>query len=113
MAFALDKGWGFLLAAGFLEIICTTVFRYVDGFNKPAPLLLFFALGAMSLYLLNRSIAYIPLGTAYAVWTGIGAAGTVLVGIMFFSEPSNALRLFCIAAIVAAIIGLKFGAMPQ
>lgn len=103
--------WLFLMAAGVCEIIATTLFRYTDGMTRLSPTLGFLAVGFLSLYLLQRSISgadAIPLGTAYAVWTGIGAAGTVLVGVSFYGEPAGALRLGLLALLVGSIIGLKF-----
>jgi quaternary ammonium compound-resistance protein SugE len=99
--------WVYLLGAGVCEVICTTVFRYVEGFTRLAPSLAFFAVGLLSIYLLYRSLDGIPLGTAYAVWTGIGAAGTVVVGIVAYEEPATALRLVMLAILVGSIMGLK------
>ena len=90
-----------------LEITCTTIFRFTDGMTKLVPTVSFFALGFVSFYFLNRSLTGIPLGTAYAVWTGIGAAGTALVGILYYHEPATALRLVFLTTLIASIIGLK------
>lgn len=103
--------WLFLMAAGACEIIATTLFRYTDGMTRLWPTTGFIAVGLVSLYLLQRSISGIdgiPLGTAYAVWTGIGAAGTVLIGVAFYNEPASVLRLALLAVLVSSIIGLKF-----
>lgn len=103
--------WLFLTAAGACEIVATTLFRYTEGLSRLWPTLGFIAVGLVSLYLLQRSISggeAIPLGTAYAVWTGIGAAGTVLIGVIFYGEPAGALRLGLLALLVSSIIGLKF-----
>jgi len=103
--------WLFLTAAGACEIAATTLFRYSEGMTRLVPTLAFVAVGLLSLYLLQRSISgteAIPLGTAYAVWTGIGAAGTVVVGLAFYGEPANTLRLALLAVLVGSIIGLKF-----
>jgi quaternary ammonium compound-resistance protein SugE len=99
--------WAYLIAAGCFEVLCTTLYRYTDGLSRLWPTLAFFALGFVSFFLLNRALAGIPIGTAYAVWTGIGAAGTALVGVAFYSEPATAIRLLCLAMIIAAIVGLK------
>ena len=99
--------WVYLLTAGLLEITCTTIFRFTDGMTKLVPTVSFFALGFVSFYFLNRSLTGIPLGTAYAVWTGIGAAGTALVGILYYHEPATALRLVFLTTLIASIIGLK------
>lgn len=100
--------WIYLLTAGALEITCTTVFRYTDGMTRLVPTISFFALGFVSFYFLNRSLSGIPLGTAYAVWTGIGAAGTALIGILFYQEPATAMRIAFLTILVSSIIGLKF-----
>jgi len=85
--------WFYLLIAGGLEVVATTVFRYTDGMSRIAPTVAFFAIGIASFYFLNRSLAGIPLGTAYAVWTGIGAAGTAIVGVWLYGEPATTWRL--------------------
>jgi quaternary ammonium compound-resistance protein SugE len=99
--------WTALLLAGACEVIATTIFRYIEGFTRPVPTGALLVMGAISLYLLNRSLAGIPLGTAYAVWTGIGAAGTALVGIAFYGEGLNATRLLCLTMLIGGIVGLK------
>ena len=100
--------WVYLLTAGLLEITCTTIFRFTDGMTKLVPTVSFFALGFVSFYFLNRSLTGIPLGTAYAVWTGIGAAGTAVVGMLFYQEPVDALRLLFLTMLIGSIAGLKF-----
>lgn len=85
--------WFFLLTAGLCEVVCTTIFRYTEGFTRLVPSVAFFALGFFSFYLLYKSLGSIPMGTAYAIWTGIGAAGTALVGIAVYNEPATAFRL--------------------
>lgn len=99
--------WSYLIFAGLLEIGFTTSLRYVDGFTKAGPTAIFVVLAAASLYFLNRAAEAIPLGTAYAVWTGIGAIGTVVVGITWFDEPADAIRLALLVVLVGAIAGLK------
>ena len=99
--------WIYLLLAGACEVACTTLYRYTDGMSRLWPTVSFFVVGFLSLYLLNRAIAGIPLGTAYAVWTGIGAAGTALVGMGFYGEPATAVRILLLAGLVACIAGLK------
>jgi quaternary ammonium compound-resistance protein SugE len=100
--------WVYLLTAGMLEVVATTVFRYTDGLSRIAPTVTFFALGIASFYCLNRSLSGIPLGTAYAVWTGIGAAGTALLGVLAYHEDAAPERVALLAALIACIIGLKF-----
>ena len=99
--------WTFLLMAGACEIVATTVFRYAEGFTRLWPSVASIAIGLLSFYLLNRSLIGVPLGTAYAVWTGIGAAGTALIGIAFYAEPASALRLACLMMLIGGIMGLK------
>ena len=99
--------WTYLLLAGACEIVATTAFRYVEGFTKLGPSVASIGIGLLSFYLLNRSLEGIPLGTAYAVWTGIGAAGTVIVGIAFYQEPASMMRMMCLALLIAGLFGLK------
>ncbi len=99
--------WIHLILAGLLEIGFTTALRYVDGFTRPWPTLLFAAITAASFYFLQRSLEGIPLGTAYAVWTGIGAAGTALVGILVFGEVAATSRLVFLTLLIGSIVGLK------
>jgi len=99
--------WFYLFTAGVLEIICTTVFRYTDGFTRLWPSVLFFAIGFLSFYFLNKSLSGIPLGTAYAVWTGIGAAGTAVIGMAFYNEPATTLRMVMLTVLIGSIMGLK------
>ncbi len=100
--------WFFLVIAGALEVAATTVFRYTDGLSRVGPTVSFFALGLASFYFLNRSLEGIPLGTAYAVWTGIGAAGTALLGVLAYNEDAAPVRVALLAALIVCIIGLKF-----
>jgi quaternary ammonium compound-resistance protein SugE len=99
--------WVFLFTAGLLEILATTVFRYTEGMTKIGPMIGFFIVGFASLWCLSRSLETIPLGTAYAIWTGIGAAGTAALGIIAFQEPATALRLGFIFGLIGCIVGLK------
>ena len=99
--------WFILFVAGLLEIGWAVGLKYTEGFTRPLPTVL--TVGAMvaSIGLLGLSLKTLPLGTAYAVWTGIGTIGTAVFGIVLFGDPANALRLGCIALIVAGIVGLK------
>lgn len=99
--------WVLLLLAGLLEIIWAIGLKYADGFTKPLPSAITIAAMAASMYLLAQAARSLPIGTAYAVWTGIGAVGAALLGMMLFSESANAVRLACIALIVVGIAGLK------
>ena len=99
--------WFSLAIAGAFEVVWAVGLKYSDGFSKPwqsAATLL--AMG-VSIYFLALALKTIPLGTGYAVWTGIGAAGTAILGIILFSEPASLVRLSCIALIIAGIVGLK------
>jgi quaternary ammonium compound-resistance protein SugE len=99
--------WVLLLIAGLLEVGFTTSLRYTDNFTKFWPTAIFIVLATLSFSLLAKAAETIPLGTSYAVWTGIGAAGTVIVGIFYFGEPASALRLLFLVTLIGAIIGLK------
>ncbi|WP_297669272.1 multidrug efflux SMR transporter [uncultured Desulfovibrio sp.] len=100
--------WLLLVAAGLLETGWAVLLQYSHGFTRLWPSLLTLAVMAGSVWLLSLAVKTIPLGTAYAVWTGIGAAGAVAAGIVLFGEPVTAARLCCVALIVAGIVGLKF-----
>jgi quaternary ammonium compound-resistance protein SugE len=102
--------WFWLILGGLFEIGFTTSLRYVDGFRNLPWTLAFLVSVAISMALLELAARTIPMGTAYAVWGGIGAVGTVLVGIAVFNEPSSLVRILLIFAIVAAIAGLKLTA---
>jgi len=99
--------WLLLLLAGCCEIAWAMTLKYSQGFTRLWPTLGMLAGGLLSVYLLSLATKQIPIGTAYAVWTGIGAVGTALLGIAIFNEPRTALRLGCIVLIVAGIAGLK------
>ena len=99
--------WIFLTIAGLFEIGWAVGLKYTDGFSRPLPSALTVLAMLGSFWLLSLALRSIPLGTAYAVWTGIGAVGTAALGILLFAEPASALRLACIGLIVAGILGLK------
>jgi quaternary ammonium compound-resistance protein SugE len=100
-------GWLYLIIAGLFEIGFTTCLKLSANFSNLKWSLGFFICITASFYLLNKAIQTIPMGTAYAVWTGIGAVGTVLVGIMVYREPADAWRLFFICLLIGSIVGLK------
>ena len=102
--------WTYLLLAGLCEVGWAIGLKYTDGFSRPVPSILTIAAMAVSLGLLGLALKTLPVGTAYAIWTGIGAVGTAALGIYLFSEPATTLRLACIGVIVIGIIGLKFAA---
>lgn len=100
--------WTFLFIAGLFEVAWAIGLKYTDGFSRLVPSLLTVFAMALSLGFLGLALRSLPVGTAYAVWTGIGAVGTAALGIYLFSEPATAARLACIGLIVAGIVGLKF-----
>lgn len=100
--------WTYLLLAGLFEIGWAIGLKYTDGFSRPVPSVLTIGAMAISLGLLGLALRTLPVGTAYAIWTGIGAVGTAALGIYLFSEPATALRVACIGVIVIGIVGLKF-----
>ncbi|HKH27060.1 MAG TPA: multidrug efflux SMR transporter [Sphingomicrobium sp.] len=102
--------WFWLILGGLFEVGFTTSLRFVDGFRNVPWTLAFLVSVAISMGLLELASRSIPMGTAYAVWGGIGAIGTVVVGMIWFHEPTTTIRLLLILAIVAAIAGLKLTA---
>ena len=103
----INMAWVMLGIAGIFEVVWATCMKYSEGFTKLSWSLLTFAGMAVSFYLLARATKTLPLGTAYAVWTGIGALGSVIVGIILFKEPVTAGRLIFAALLLVGIIGLK------
>jgi quaternary ammonium compound-resistance protein SugE len=102
--------WLILILGGCFEIGFTTCLRFVDGFRNIPWTLAFLASVALSMGMLELASRTIPMGTAYAVWGGIGALGTVLVGILWFDEPASTIRILLIFALIACIAGLKLTA---
>jgi quaternary ammonium compound-resistance protein SugE len=100
--------WAILFVAGLMEIGWAIGLKYTEGFSRPLPSVLTLACMAASVILLGLAVKTLPIGTAYAVWTGIGAVGTAILGIILFGDPASALRLACIGLIVTGIAGLKF-----
>jgi quaternary ammonium compound-resistance protein SugE len=100
--------WTFLLLAGAFEVGFASTLKLTDGFTRLWPTLLFLACAIISFLLLAKAAQTLPIGTAYAVWTGIGAVGTVIIGILFYKEPATTLRLFFLATLIASIIGLRY-----
>lgn len=99
--------WVVLVLAGLFEIGWAIGLKYTDGFTKPWPTLATVASMVVSLGLLGLAMKSLPVGTAYAVWVGVGAVGTAILGIVLLGEPANAGRLLSLALIVAGIVGLK------
>lgn len=100
--------WLSLIGAGILEIVWAIGIKYTEGFTRLLPSALTILAMGLSFYLLSQAIKTIPIGTAYAVWVGIGAAGVALASMVMFKEPATALRLICIALIIAGVVGLKY-----
>jgi len=100
--------WLILILAGALESAWAVGLKYTDGFSRPVPTALTVAALIASVWLLALSVRTLPLGTAYAVWTGIGAVGTVIYGILRFGESASWFRLACIGLIIVGLVGLRF-----
>jgi quaternary ammonium compound-resistance protein SugE len=101
--------WIYLLVAGVFEVGWAVGLKYTDGFTRLWPSVFTGIAMVSSMGLLALAVRTLPLGTAYAVWTGIGTVGTVVFGILVLREPATAVRLLCVALIIAGIIGLKLG----
>ena len=99
--------WIILVLAGLFEVGWAIGLKYTDGFSKLWPTVGTVAAMAISLGLLGIAMKSLPVGTAYAIWVGVGAVGTVILGIVLFHEPLNALRVISVALIVAGLVGLK------
>ena len=99
--------WIVLFVAGILEVTWAVGLKYTEGFTRLLPSVATISAMAASMGLLGLAVRTLPLGTAYAVWTGIGTVGTVLAGIWLFREPASFLRLLCVVLIVSGIVGLK------
>ncbi|MGP9814377.1 DMT family transporter [Rhodopseudomonas sp. NSM] len=103
------SGWLALLAAGLMEIVWAVGLKHSDGFTRFWPALGTLAAILASFGLMSIALKSLPFGTAYAVWTGIGATGSIVVGMAVYGEPANAVRVLCLSMIVAGMIGLKLG----
>ena len=99
--------WLLLLLAGLFEVAWAIGLKYTDGFSRPLPTLLTLSAMGVSVLLLAMAVKQLPLGTAYAVWTGIGAVGTVLMGIWLFNGPATLARVLCLLLVIGGILGLK------
>lgn len=99
--------WALLVAAGFLEIGWAIGLKYTDGFTRLWPSVWTITAIVASLYLLSIAARTLPIGTAYAVWVGIGAAGAMILGMVMLGEPRTLARMVCVGLIVAGVIGLK------
>lgn len=99
--------WVFLMLAGLFETAWAVGLKYADGFTRPWPTVWVFATMATSIWLLSMAARTLPLGTAYAVWTGIGACGAAILGMILFAEPCTLARCLCLLLIVSGVVGLK------
>ena len=100
--------WAYLILAGIFEIGFASTLKLTENFTKVIPTAIFLVFASLSFYFLTKAAQTLPIGTAYAVWTGIGAVGTVLIGIFVFKEPANFWRIFFIFTLISSIVGLKF-----
>jgi quaternary ammonium compound-resistance protein SugE len=100
-------GWIYLILAGLFEIGFTTSMRYMDWSMRPLPIVAFLICSALSFGLLIAAMKSVPLGTAYAVWTGIGATGTAILGILYYGEAATTWRLVFLVTLIGSIMGLK------
>ncbi len=108
----MSAGWTLLFIAGLLEVVWAVGLKYTAGFTRLLPSAVTVTAMGLSIVLLARALRTIPVGTGYAVWTGIGAVGTALIGILVLGEPRNAGRLLALGAIIAGIVGLKLASPP-
>ena len=101
------NAWVSLLIAGIMETGWAVGLKYTQGFTQLIPSVLTIALMGGSFYFLSKSLETLPIGTAYAIWTGIGAVGTVIIGILVFGESREILRILCLLLVISGIFGLK------
>lgn len=101
------NAWLYLILAGLLEVGFASMLKLTENFTKLIPTIIFLVFASSSFYFLTKAVESIPIGTAYAVWTGIGAFGTILTGILFYNEPAGILRLFFLFTLISSIVGLK------
>ena len=99
--------WAILFLAGLLEMVWALLLKQTEGFTRPGPTIGFIISLALSMFLLATSLKTLPVGTAYAVWTGIGAAGTAIVGMLWLGESRDVLKLVSLVILLAGIIGLR------
>lgn len=104
------SAWLIILASGLLEIAFSVSMKLSESFTRLIPSVVSVAAAILSVWLMSLTLRVIPVGTAYAVWAGIGAAGTAVVGMLFFQEPATLARIACIGLVVAGIVGLQLQA---
>jgi quaternary ammonium compound-resistance protein SugE len=107
MLAGIGMAWTILIVAGIFEVAWAIGLKYTEGFTRLWPSVWVVATMAVSLWLLGIAMRTLPVGTAYSVWVGVGAVGTVILGIVLFDEPAHAARLACITLIIAGIVGLR------
>ena len=100
-------GWFFLLAAGLVEIAMAAALKQSQDWTRLVPSAVGVVTALVSIFLLAKALRYLPLGSAYAIWTGIGSVGVVLMGVLFFGDALSAPRLGCIALVIAGSVGLR------
>ncbi|WP_207432495.1 quaternary ammonium compound efflux SMR transporter SugE [Sabulibacter ruber] len=104
----MNTAWIYLIIAGLCEIGWAIGLKYTEGFTKLWPTIITVVIMILSFVLLAQAMRTLPVGTAYASWTGIGAVGTAILGMILFNEPKDVIRLVCIGLIIAGVLGLKF-----
>lgn len=103
----MSSSWVILVIAGLLEVCWAIGLKYTDGFRRPLPSVLVILAIAASMFLLSYAARSLPIGTAYAVWVGIGALGAAILGVVLFQEPVTPARVLFLAMLLVAIVGLK------
>ncbi len=101
------SAWIYLILAGVLEVGFASMIKLTENFTKLVPTIIFALFAISSFYCLTKAVETLPIGTAYAIWTGVGAFGTIIIGIIFYNEPASLLRLFFLFTLIASIVGLK------
>ena len=99
--------WLWLAVAGLFEVVWAVLLKYTDGFSRPWPSAATVVAMAVSFYCMSRALQVIPIGTVYAIWTGIGAAGAAIWGMVVEGDPASAARILCLALILGGVAGLK------
>ena len=108
-----EAAWVYLFVAGLLEILWAVGLKYTEGFSRLWPSVITILAMIASFALLAQALKTIPVGTGYAVWTGIGAAGTAIIGMIFLGDSVEVLRILCLGLIVVGVVGLKFAAAAK
>ena len=107
MVLTKTTAWMVLVVAGLMEIVWSIGMKYSEGFTRLGPSIVTFVAAGISFWLLAAAVKVLPIGTAYAAWTGIGAVGAAVLGIILFKEPATVARIVCIVLIVGGTVGLK------